>query len=201
MSDIKQSKPDHPIHEFISKRWSPYAFSDRKVSEDDLKSLFEAARWAAVFLQRAAVELHRRDQGQRRGVRTIALVSGRGQPTLDQKCARLGHWVHEPQFQTQRQAQCGCGARPGNRQCVAYVRSDGAGAVRASDDRNPARQGARSLPGTARCGAEDGAGDRLSGRPERPARGVPRARPGGADKKVARRICVWRQVGTRIVTS
>ena len=27
--------------------WSPYAFSDRPVSEDDLRSLFEAARWAA----------------------------------------------------------------------------------------------------------------------------------------------------------
>jgi nitroreductase len=39
-------KPDHPIHELITRRWSPYGFADRPVSEDDLRSLFEAARWA-----------------------------------------------------------------------------------------------------------------------------------------------------------
>ena len=37
---------DHPVHEFISKRWSPYSFVDRPVETDDLLSLFEAARWA-----------------------------------------------------------------------------------------------------------------------------------------------------------
>ena len=30
---------------FVS-RWSPYGFADRPVSDDDLRSLFEAARWA-----------------------------------------------------------------------------------------------------------------------------------------------------------
>lgn len=47
MRHIKQSSPDHPIHELIASRWSPYAFADRPVSDDDLRSLFEAARWAA----------------------------------------------------------------------------------------------------------------------------------------------------------
>jgi len=37
---------DYPVHEFISKRWSPYSFDDRPVETDDLLSLFEAARWA-----------------------------------------------------------------------------------------------------------------------------------------------------------
>ena len=38
---------DHPIHDLLSQRWSPYAFDpDRGVSEDDLHALFEAARWA-----------------------------------------------------------------------------------------------------------------------------------------------------------
>jgi nitroreductase len=46
MSALKQANPDHPIHEFLVKRWSPYAFSDRSVAVDDLRSLFEAARWA-----------------------------------------------------------------------------------------------------------------------------------------------------------
>jgi nitroreductase len=31
----------------ISERWSPYAFADRPVSDDDLRCLFEAARWGA----------------------------------------------------------------------------------------------------------------------------------------------------------
>jgi nitroreductase len=47
MTVHKQATPDHPIHELIARRWSPCAFSDRPVSDDDLRSLFEAARWAA----------------------------------------------------------------------------------------------------------------------------------------------------------
>lgn len=47
MNARKQATPDHPIHELIAKRWSPYAFADRAVSDEDLRSLFEAARWAA----------------------------------------------------------------------------------------------------------------------------------------------------------
>ncbi|HEX3989037.1 MAG TPA: nitroreductase family protein [Verrucomicrobiae bacterium] len=38
---------DHPIQGVLSERWSPYAFDKRPVSESDLCSLFEAARWAA----------------------------------------------------------------------------------------------------------------------------------------------------------
>jgi nitroreductase len=47
MSHPKQVNPDHPIHELLVKRWSPYAFSDRPVAEEDLRALFEAARWTA----------------------------------------------------------------------------------------------------------------------------------------------------------
>lgn len=37
---------DHPIHELLASRHSPYAFDpNRGVSEADLTSLFEAARW------------------------------------------------------------------------------------------------------------------------------------------------------------
>src|SRR5437763_1874068 len=42
----KQATTDHPVHELIARRWSPYAFADRPVAPDDLRSLFEAARWA-----------------------------------------------------------------------------------------------------------------------------------------------------------
>src|ERR1700693_2639642 len=37
---------DYPVHELIASRWSPYSFANRSVSDDDLRSLFEAARWA-----------------------------------------------------------------------------------------------------------------------------------------------------------
>src|SRR5262245_29708759 len=47
MNTQKQAKPDHPIHELIARRWSPYGFADRPVATEDLRSLFEAARWAA----------------------------------------------------------------------------------------------------------------------------------------------------------
>jgi nitroreductase len=47
MNDSKRAAPDHPIQELLVRRWSPYAFADRPVPEDDLRSLFEAARWAA----------------------------------------------------------------------------------------------------------------------------------------------------------
>ena len=43
----KRAKPDHPIHELLAARWSPYGFTDRPVAMADLRSLFEAARWAA----------------------------------------------------------------------------------------------------------------------------------------------------------
>ncbi|MFQ5511112.1 MAG: nitroreductase family protein [Candidatus Krumholzibacteriia bacterium] len=43
----KKAVTDHPVHELIARRWSPYGFADRAVSREDLRSLFEAARWAA----------------------------------------------------------------------------------------------------------------------------------------------------------
>ena len=43
----KPATADHPVHELILERWSPRAFSEKAVSPDVLRSLFEAARWAA----------------------------------------------------------------------------------------------------------------------------------------------------------
>ncbi len=47
MTPVKHANPDFPIHPLLAGRWSPYGYADRPVSEDDLRSLFEAARWAA----------------------------------------------------------------------------------------------------------------------------------------------------------
>jgi nitroreductase len=35
------------VEDLFLRRWSPRAFADKKVSTDDLKKIFEAARWAA----------------------------------------------------------------------------------------------------------------------------------------------------------
>jgi nitroreductase len=43
----KPAQTNYPVHDLIRQRWSPLAFGDRFVTEDTLKSLFEAARWAA----------------------------------------------------------------------------------------------------------------------------------------------------------
>lgn len=40
------AKCEHPVHALIQNRWSPRAFSDKPVSAEALRSLFEAARWA-----------------------------------------------------------------------------------------------------------------------------------------------------------
>jgi len=45
--NIKKAATDYPIQKTLGERWSPYGFEDRPVSEADLCSLFEAARWAA----------------------------------------------------------------------------------------------------------------------------------------------------------
>ena len=42
----KRAPTDFPIHDLISERWSPRAFSDKVVAADVLASLFEAARWS-----------------------------------------------------------------------------------------------------------------------------------------------------------
>lgn len=42
----RRASTDHPVLDLVAERWSPYVFADRSVSEEELRSLFEAARWA-----------------------------------------------------------------------------------------------------------------------------------------------------------
>ncbi|HTZ58199.1 MAG TPA: nitroreductase family protein [Acidobacteriaceae bacterium] len=44
---LKHAPGESGVQESIRRRWSPRAFADKEVSSDTLKSLFEAARWAA----------------------------------------------------------------------------------------------------------------------------------------------------------
>lgn len=43
----KPAVTEYPVLDVIKRRWSPYDFSDRPVEQAKLKSLLEAARWAA----------------------------------------------------------------------------------------------------------------------------------------------------------
>jgi nitroreductase len=38
-------EPEYPVHELISRRWSPRAFSGQSLSEEQVHPLFEAVRW------------------------------------------------------------------------------------------------------------------------------------------------------------
>ncbi len=47
MGHVKHAETDHPIEPILVRRWSPYGFSGETVSAEDLRSILEAARWAA----------------------------------------------------------------------------------------------------------------------------------------------------------
>ena len=43
----KQRKSDYPIHEKFLNRWSPRAFTGEPITQEELLTMLEAARWAA----------------------------------------------------------------------------------------------------------------------------------------------------------
>jgi nitroreductase len=43
---LSTRKPDHPIAPFFADRWSPRSFLADPIPEEDLRTIFEAARWA-----------------------------------------------------------------------------------------------------------------------------------------------------------
>jgi nitroreductase len=43
----KPADTRHPVHDLIRRRWSPLAFAETPVEPEKLRSLLEAARWAA----------------------------------------------------------------------------------------------------------------------------------------------------------
>lgn len=46
MTKANSRSADHPIEAFFLERWSPRAFSGETIPDADLKTIFEAARWA-----------------------------------------------------------------------------------------------------------------------------------------------------------
>ena len=46
MKIINKRKTEHPVNEIFPNRWSPRAMSGKELTDTELMSLFEAARWA-----------------------------------------------------------------------------------------------------------------------------------------------------------
>jgi len=46
MTQANSRKADHPVDSVFLERWSPRAFSPEALPEQDLRTIFEAARWA-----------------------------------------------------------------------------------------------------------------------------------------------------------
>lgn len=69
---------DHPVHDVIVRRWSPVGFADRPVAAADLRSLFEAARWApsAFNEQPWSFLVARREDADRFAAMHSCLVEG-----------------------------------------------------------------------------------------------------------------------------
>jgi nitroreductase len=43
---MAEREPDHPVAPLFLERWSPRAFDESEIAEEDLLTMFEAARWA-----------------------------------------------------------------------------------------------------------------------------------------------------------
>jgi len=46
MNDTRRATTDSDIQPLLAGRWSPYAFADKDVTDEDLLAVLEAARWA-----------------------------------------------------------------------------------------------------------------------------------------------------------
>ena len=94
---------DYPINDLIAKRWSPYSFANRSVSDEDLRSLFEAARWAPSSYNEqpwSFIVAKKEDAEEFARVLSCLVESEMGWSSL---CSDIGHY--ETQLSTQRQTK------------------------------------------------------------------------------------------------
>ncbi len=118
----KLAASDHPIHEVIRSRWSPRAFSKKPVPADALKSLFEAARWAASSYndQPWAYIVATREDAENFNKLLSVLMEGnhiwaKNAPVLALAVARLWRYTRWPGSTPTRRGKCFKFPRDGNR--------------------------------------------------------------------------------------
>jgi nitroreductase len=192
----KQAVTAHPVHELIARRWSPYAFADRPVAEADLRSLFEAARWAASSYneQPWSYLVARREDAQEFARLLGCLVEGnrvwaQHVPVLALGCTSL-------KFTRNGQPNAAAVHDLGLASATLTLEAT-ARPVRPSDDRHPARPGPGSVRHPRGRAAADGIGDRLCRRPGEFAGALAPARPEPADAQAAGAVRVLRPLGQR----
>ena len=108
------------INDYLMSRWSPYVFDpERDVSADDLRALFEAARWTMSSFNaqpwRYIVGAKSRspaDLGENTGD-----IAAR-QPGLGPVCAGARAGIDRNDVRVQRQAEQGRVPRPGRGECL-----------------------------------------------------------------------------------
>lgn len=92
----------HPIHPILAARWSPRAFATRDVSEPELASVLEAARWAASCYNDQPWHLVVTRRGSAGHAALFATLTPNNQawagaaPVLMLACART-HFAHNGQ--------------------------------------------------------------------------------------------------------
>jgi nitroreductase len=140
-ASVKTASADSPIHEVLAERWSPYAFRDKPVSQDELRSLFEAARWARSSYNEQPwryVVATRDDRAQFERLLSC-LVEGNQAWAKHVPVLALG--IVSPEIRKERQGQPCCGPRSWSGCQQSGGRGHGTRAARAPDDRDPSRQG------------------------------------------------------------
>src|SRR5262249_19731535 len=158
--------------------WSPYAFADRPVSKEDLRSLFEAARWAPSSYneQPWSYLIATKDEPAQFERVLSCLVEAnqawaKAAPVLGLGCTSLLFKLNgKPNPRRDSRS------RLGGRELVRA--GDGPGTLRAPNDRHPPRQGPGGIPRPRGGAALDRAGHRLSRRPGDRAGEVRPAGPG-----------------------
>jgi nitroreductase len=81
--------PDHPIEPLLVRRWSPRALSAAPITDEEMLTLFEAARWAPSTYN----EQEWRFVYARRETAAWPLLFGLLEPTNQSWCARAGMLV------------------------------------------------------------------------------------------------------------
>ncbi|MEZ4675613.1 MAG: nitroreductase family protein [Caldilineaceae bacterium] len=83
---IKAAATAHPIHELLAQRWSPRAFAPHPVETAKLRSILEAARWAASGgnMQPWAFIVARRDADADAHARMVSCLSEGNVPWASQ---------------------------------------------------------------------------------------------------------------------
>ena len=95
MKTVNGRTAEYPIDEMFLERWSPRAFTREPISEDDLFTMLEAARWAASSgnLQPWRFVYAHRDTAS--WEKFLNLLRPDGQPSLGEGCVGTGDYFLE----------------------------------------------------------------------------------------------------------